>query len=156
MKARTSTNQTLTCPQCGGTMEVYFVWQDRRAQCQYCRVHIDLPDLDSPVPTVDSAVPSVSPTAASGLDDSLAKYSLIAGVVGLIGLFPLVASIIAIVLGKKSLAQIAEQPNVYSGEKMARGGILTGWIGLGFSALSFCFFVAVNLISFVLAFIENL
>lgn len=156
MKARTSTNQTLTCPQCGGTMEIYFVWQDRRAQCQYCRVHIDLPDLDPPAPAADSSAPSVFPTAASGLDDSLAKYSLIAGVVGLIGLFPLVASIIAIVLGKKSLAQIAEQPQTYGGDKMARGGILTGWIGLGFSALSFCFFVAINVVQFLVAIFQGL
>jgi hypothetical protein len=136
-------------------MEIYFVWQDRRAQCQYCRVHIDLPDLDPPAPASDSAASFVFPTAAGGLDDSLAKYSLIAGVIGLIGLFPVVASILAIVLGRKSLAQIAEQPQAYGGEKMARGGILTGWIGLGFSALSFCFFVAANLISFILAFVEN-
>lgn len=32
MKARASTNQTLTCLQCGRTMEVYFARQDRRAQ----------------------------------------------------------------------------------------------------------------------------
>jgi uncharacterized membrane protein YfcA len=150
MKARISTNQTLTCPQCGGTMEIYFVWQDRRAQCQYCRVHIDLPDLDPLVPTAD--FPAVS--AVTTLDDKPAKISLIVAGIGLTGIFPIVLSIVALYLAHKAKQQIAEQPEVYTGDQLVRLATMLGWLGIGLHVFFLCIGLLINVIQLIFALIQ--
>jgi uncharacterized paraquat-inducible protein A len=151
MRARTSTNQTLTCPQCGGTMEVYFVWHDRRAQCQYCRVHIDLPDLDPPAPAVDAPIAQ----AVAVPDDKLAKISLIVAVVGLTGIFPIVLSVVALYLANKAKQQIAAQPQVYSGEQMTRIATILGWVGIGLYVFFLCLGLLINVFQMIFALIQS-
>jgi uncharacterized paraquat-inducible protein A len=150
MKARTSTSQTLTCPQCGGTMDVYFVWQDRRAQCQYCRVHIDLPDLDPPAPAADS----VALAAMTTLDDKPAKTSLIVAGIGLTGIFPVVLSVVALYLAYKAKQQIAEQPQVYTGAQMARLATILGWVGIGLHIFLLCLGVLINVLQMIFVIIQ--
>lgn len=154
MNSPFSTHQTLTCPQCGGTMDIVFVGQDRRAKCQYCRSLIDLVDLDAYQPTSENTRSSSRPVSRP-VDDKLARYSLIAGIVGLFGLFPLVASLVAIMLGRKALEQIQQQPDVYTGEKTARNGVLLGWIGLGITLLTVSCGLLLNLFQFVALLIQK-
>jgi len=131
-------------------MDIYFVGQDRRAKCQYCRSIVDLVDLETKRAGPQKVAPTFKP-----VDDKLARYSLIAGIVGLLGLFPLVASLLAILLGRKALEQIQQQPDVYGGEKTARNGVLLGWIGLGLTLLTLGFGLLVNLFQFVVLLIKN-
>jgi hypothetical protein len=54
--------------------------------------------------------------------------SLVLGVVGLV-FFPLVPSILAIVLGRSAKRDIRERPGL-TGEGMATAGIVLGWVGV--------------------------
>lgn len=131
-------------------MDIYFVGQDRRAKCQYCRSLVDLIDLET------RRIGQQKTTSFSRpVNDKLARYSLIAGVIGLLGLFPLLASLLAILFGRKALEQIQHQPDIYTGEKMARNGVLLGWIGLGLTLLTLGFGLLVNLFQFVVLLIKN-
>ena len=152
MSTGDSIGQTLVCPQCGGAMDVYTIATDRRARCEYCRSDVDLSDVEG----VSSPAARAPVVSLPSQDDKLAKYSLIAGVIGLFGFFPLVASIFAIVLGRKALAQINAQPQSYSGEQSARNGILLGWIGLGLNTFFICAGVALNLFQALIMFIQQL
>jgi len=135
-------------------MDIYFVGQDRRARCQYCSSLIDLVDLGTSQPVPENVSHS-SRSIFRPADDKLARYSLIAGIVGLFGLFPLAASVVAIILGRKALEQIQQQPDVYTGEKTARNGVLLGWIGLGITLLTLSCGLFVNLFQFVALLIQN-
>lgn len=140
--------QALICPQCGGTMKVRFIGpqQDKRAVCLYCRSEIDLPDAD-PAPQAEQALPSYPayplPPPVSPANNSLAAISLIAGIAGVMNFFPFFGSIVAIVTGKRALEKIRREPGRYGGEKMARTGILLGYLGLAFGLLMCCFYFAI-------------
>ena len=135
-------------------MDIFFVGNDRRAKCQYCRSLVDLVDLEIPRQEPEKARMAAQ-SVARPTNDKLARYSMIAGIVGLFGIFPLVASAAAVVMGRKSLALIKQQPDVYTGEKMAQNGLLLGWIGLGIALLVLCFGIAMNMIQFVVLFIQK-
>jgi hypothetical protein len=154
MNLHQPSNQVLICPQCGGTLEVRFAGPDRRAQCQYCRSIVDLPDLEIARPELDRvefpAPPIVLPT-----NDKLARYSLIAGIVGLVGFFPVIGSVVAIFLGREALKKIQQEPHIYTGENLARIGRLLGWIGLGLNLLFLCFGIGANLIQFIIQLIQQ-
>ena len=54
--------------------------------------------------------------------------SMVLGIVGLV-FFPLVPSILAIVLGRSAKRDIRERPGL-AGEGMATAGIVLGWVGV--------------------------
>ena len=62
-------------------------------------------------------------------NNSLAIISFIMGLTGLLGLIPLIGSILAVVLGHLARRQIAADPT-QSGDGLALTGLITGYIGL--------------------------
>lgn len=61
---------------------------------------------------------------------TLAIVSLVLGILGLTQFLPLVGPIGAIVAGKLAQKEIRERPDLYSGDNLARAGVLLGWIGI--------------------------
>lgn len=87
--------------------------------------------------------PSAYPPGAAGAYErtsGLAIASLVLGIVGLMGI-PLIASIIAIVLGKNAQRDIRRDPRL-GGEGLASAGIVLGWIGVALVVLGLLLFVA--------------
>jgi hypothetical protein len=60
----------------------------------------------------------------------LAIVGLVLGILGLVGILPLVGSIGALIAGKMAQKEIQEKPALYTGENIARAGIIMGWIGI--------------------------
>jgi len=84
--------------------------------------------------------------------DPLATAALICGVLGFVmicccGLFTLLLSPLAIILGIVSLVRIKNNPENLSGVGMAWAGIGTGAAGLAFYALYFLFVGGVQLVN---------
>jgi hypothetical protein len=77
--------------------------------------------------------------AAQRRTDGQAVASLVLGIIG-IGMCPLIASIVAIILGSQAKARIAADPSL-EGEGMAKAGVILGWIGVGLGAIGIIFFV---------------
>jgi hypothetical protein len=65
--------------------------------------------------------------------------SLVLGIAGLV-LFPLVPSILAIVLGRSAKRDIRQRPGL-GGEGLATAGIVLGWVGVALIALAIVLFV---------------
>jgi Domain of unknown function (DUF4190) len=77
-----------------------------------------------------------APTRTSGL----AIASLALGVIGFLAV-PLVASALAIALGRSAEREIARDP-LLGGEGLARAGVILGWIGVALAAM-FVFLVLI-------------
>jgi hypothetical protein len=69
---------------------------------------------------------------------ALAILSLVLGILGLTPILPLIGSIAAIVTGMIARRDILAKPHEYSGESMARAGIVLGWIGVVLVLLAGC------------------
>jgi hypothetical protein len=67
--------------------------------------------------------------------------SLVLGILGFV-VFPLVPSILAIVLGRSAKRDIAARPGL-GGEGMATAGIVLGWIGVAVIVVAVLFVVPV-------------
>lgn len=79
-------------------------------------------------------------------NNTMAIVSLVLGILGLIGVLPVIGSIIAIITGNMAMKEIAANPAAFTGDGMARGGQILGWIGLGLWALGcVCFFALLAL-----------
>ncbi|GAP11564.1 hypothetical protein BECAL_02753 [Bellilinea caldifistulae] len=78
----------------------------------------------------------------------LAIVGLVLGILGLIGVLPLVGSIGALIAGKMAQKEILEKPELYTGENFARAGIIMGWIGLAIGVV-ICVLVAVAFLFFM-------
>jgi hypothetical protein len=68
---------------------------------------------------------------------SKAIVSLIFGIAGFI-ILPLIAGIVAVVVGYSARKEIRESPSRLKGEDMATAGIVLGWVNLGLSVLGIC------------------
>lgn len=84
---------------------------------------------------------------------TMAIVSLILGILGLVGVLPIIGSIGAIITGNMAQKEIAASPGRYSGEGMARGGTILGWVGVGLGALACCAGVLFFGLPFVIAII---
>jgi hypothetical protein len=72
---------------------------------------------------------------------TMAIVSLIFGILGLVGVCPGLGSIIALVTGNMAQGDIRRNPAMYSGDGLAKGGIILGWIGVALMACGLCAFV---------------
>ncbi|HWR64954.1 MAG TPA: DUF4190 domain-containing protein [Bellilinea sp.] len=79
---------------------------------------------------------------------SMAIVSLVPGILSLAVILPVIGSIGAVISGRIARREIAENPDQFNGDNLARAGVILGWIGIGLSAL-----VLVVLCGFVLFFI---
>jgi asparagine N-glycosylation enzyme membrane subunit Stt3 len=61
-------------------------------------------------------------------------------------IFPVVLSIVAIVLGRSAKREIAERPGL-GGAGLATAGIVLGWVGVALTVVAVLFFVLVVLAS---------
>lgn len=73
-------------------------------------------------------------TTPPPLSNTLAKVSLLFGVLGLLVL-PFVGQIVAIITGHLARAQIRRRGVALRHEGLAQGGLLLGWIGLALLTL---------------------
>jgi Domain of unknown function (DUF4190) len=69
---------------------------------------------------------------------TMAIVSLIFGILGLVGVCPGLGSIIALVTGNMAKGDIQRDPARYSGDGLAKGGIILGWIGVGLAVCGLC------------------
>jgi hypothetical protein len=72
---------------------------------------------------------------------TMAIVSLIFGILGLVGVCPGLGSIIALVTGNMAQGDIRRNPSQYTGDGLAKGGIILGWIGIALMACALCGFV---------------
>lgn len=66
----------------------------------------------------------------------LAIVSLVLSILGLIMVLPLVGSIGAVISGNMSLREIREKPTQFSGDNLARAGVIMGWVGIALAVLA--------------------
>ncbi len=83
-------------------------------------------------PPAPNYVPNNSPQANS----SMAIASLVCSILGLVGILPLVGSILGIVFGR-----IHQRDFPAANDQYARIGIILGWIGVGLAIAVVLFFV---------------
>lgn len=79
--------------------------------------------------------PAQSPVAGPQRTDGGAIVSLVLGILGIFP-FPLVLSIVALILGRRARARIARDPSL-DGAGLARAGIVLGWIGIVVGVVTF-------------------
>jgi hypothetical protein len=87
--------------------------------------------------------PPMYQASPSGMQQThtMAIVSLIFGILGLVGVCPGLGSIIALVTGNMAKNDIQREPGRYSGDGLAKGGIILGWIGVGLMVCGICSFV---------------
>ena len=64
----------------------------------------------------------------------MAIISLVFGILGLVGVCPGLWSIIALVTGNLARGDIRRDPARYTGDGLAKGGVILGWIGIALMA----------------------
>ena len=82
---------------------------------------------------------------SSAPNSTLAIITLIAGILG-ITIFPLIGSIVAVIVGPMAKREIDESGGTLGGENLAQIGLILGWIGLALSVLGCC--IAFGIIGF--------
>lgn len=82
----------------------------------------------------------------------LAIASLILSILGLVGILPLIGSIIGIILGYMAKGTIAESRGTIGGDGLAKGGIIVGWITVGLYLVAGCLALIIFVILPVLGF----
>ena len=77
-----------------------------------------------------------------GNNNGMAVASLVLGICGLVFTFfgfGLILGIIAVVLGHIHKSKINKEPEIFGGEGLVLGGLITGYISIGFGFLSLLF-----------------
>lgn len=80
----------------------------------------------------------------------MAVISLVAGILG-ISFFPLIGSIVAVIIGPMARREIRESRGALSGDGLATAGIVLGWIGIALSVVGLC--IASTIVAIPLCFI---
>jgi uncharacterized membrane protein len=75
---------------------------------------------------------------------SKAIVSLIFGIAGFI-LLPLIAGIVAVIVGYSAKGDIRKSAGSLKGEDMATAGIILGWVNLGLAVIGICVGVVIIL-----------
>jgi hypothetical protein len=88
-----------------------------------------------PTPPAPPAYPAPMAAAPAVPTSGLAIASLVLGIAGLT-VFPLLASIAAIILGYMARNDIRQRPDQVSGDGLAVAGIVMGWIAVGLAVLA--------------------
>lgn len=70
-------------------------------------------------------------------NSTLAIIALVAGILG-VTLFPLLGSIVAVIVGPMAKREIDESGGTLGGESLAQIGMILGWIGLALSLCGCC------------------
>lgn len=73
---------------------------------------------------------------------TLAIASLIFGILGLVGICPGLGSIVAVVTGSMAQREIQADPTRYTGDGLAKAGLILGWVGVALTVLGICAVVA--------------
>ena len=73
---------------------------------------------------------------------TLAIASLIFGILGLVGICPGLGSIVAVITGGMAQREIQSDPARFTGDGLAKAGLILGWIGIGLVALGICAAIA--------------
>ncbi len=89
----------------------------------------------------DYQTPYPSPMA-SLQTHTLAIASLIFGILGLVGICPGLGSIVAVVTGSMAQREIQADPTRYTGDGLAKAGLILGWVGVALTVLGICAVVA--------------
>lgn len=88
--------------------------------------------------------------AAPPQTHTLAIVSLIFGILGVTGMCAGVGPIVALITGNMARRDIQADPARYTGDGLAKAGVIMGWIGVAFTVLALCaviaYFVFVGLI----------
>jgi hypothetical protein len=91
-------------------------------------------------PVVIQAEPGATVPQTSGK----AIVSLVFGIVGFI-LLPLIAGIVAVIVGYSAKGDIRKSAGALKGEDMATAGIILGWVNLGLTVIGICVGVVIVL-----------
>jgi len=70
--------------------------------------------------------------------NGLAIASLVLSLLGLIGVLPLLGTVLGLIFGYSARNQIAQSQGTQGGEGLAKAGIIIGWVALGLWALGIC------------------
>ena len=81
--------------------------------------------------------------------------SLIVGILGLVGILPIVGSVAAIITGNMAKKDIAANPAMYQGPGMANAGVILGWIGVALGLVACCVILFAFALPFALALIGS-
>jgi hypothetical protein len=82
--------------------------------------------------------PSSSTPLSAQQTHTLAIVSLIFGILGLVGICPGLGSIVAVITGGMAQREIQSDPVRFTGDGLAKAGLILGWIGIGLVALGIC------------------
>jgi len=88
--------------------------------------------------------------ASSAPNSTLAIVALVAGILG-VSLFPLIGSLVAVIVGPMAKREIDESGGTLGGENLAQIGIILGWVGLALSLCGCCIAIGVFGFSFFMA-----
>ncbi len=91
-------------------------------------------------PVVIQAEPGATVPQTSGK----AIVSLVFGIAGFI-LLPLIAGIVAVIVGYSAKSDIRKSAGALKGEDMATAGIILGWVNLGLTVIGICVVVVIVL-----------
>ena len=86
--------------------------------------------------------PTSSTPLSAQQTHTLAIVSLIFGILGLVGICPGLGAIVAVITGGMAQREIQADPARYTGDGLAKAGLILGWIGIGLAALGVCAVIA--------------
>lgn len=91
----------------------------------------------TPPPSYGYPPPAPAPAPAPKTN-GLAVASLVLSLLGLIGILPILGSILGLIFGYSARNQIFQSRGTQGGEGMAKAGIIIGWVAIAIWALGIC------------------